>query len=81
MERCIGLLNPKPKGDPKRKKTKKVQILEKLEKSPESSWEEIRSSIPNPAQALKNLENEGAVVEAKRPPLFSLCSFGNIIQL
>ena len=61
MERWVRLLNPEAKGDPKRKKTKKVQILEKLEKSPESSWEEIRSSIPNPAQALKNLEKEGAV--------------------
>ena len=55
MERWVRLLNPEAKGDPKRKKTKKVQILEKLKKSPESSWEEIRSSIPNPAQALKSL--------------------------
>ena len=59
MERWVRLLNPEAKGYPKRKKTKKVQILEKLKQSPESSWEEIRSSIPNPAQALKNLEKEG----------------------
>ena len=61
MERWVRLLNPEAKGDPKRKKPKKVQILEKLKKSSESSWEEIRSSIPNPAQALKNLEKEGVV--------------------
>ena len=47
MERWVRLLNPEAKGAPKRKKTKKVQILEKLKQSPESSWEEIRSSIPN----------------------------------
>ena len=61
MERWVRLINPEAKRDTKRKKTKKVQILEKLEKSPESSWQEIRSSIPNPAQALKNLEKEGVV--------------------
>jgi len=61
MERWVRFLKSDESNRSVRKKTKKIQILDRLAKNNECSWEEIRNTVPNPAQALKNLEKEGCV--------------------
>ena len=58
MERWVRLLVHKPIVAPTRKVTKKIKILRILQQTPEIAWQQIREQVNNPAEVLKQLEQE-----------------------
>ena len=62
MERWVRLLSDdNTKKTDNRRKTKRQQIFEILNESPEICWSDIQSRINTPAQALNKLKHEGLI--------------------